>query len=135
MNTMVRVSSNALFTILNGPLGPVRAVAFHPSRQLLCTGGDDYKIKVWGEVPVMCSSRLRQLNFRKTSDRKIGSVSLLYMATWITSEQFSFIMKCRGLYALASESLALRSRPTTSYRSQLPTTKPFEFGTARLGTV
>ena len=30
-------------------LGPVRAVAFHPSRALLVTGGDDYKIKVWGE--------------------------------------------------------------------------------------
>lgn len=53
---MVWVSSNVLFIIPNGPLGPVRAVAFHPSRQLLCTGGDDYKIKVWGEVPAMCSS-------------------------------------------------------------------------------
>ena len=51
---MVCVSSNALFTNLNGSLGPVRAVAFHPSRQLLCTGGDDYKIKVWGEVPAIC---------------------------------------------------------------------------------
>lgn len=30
-------------------VGPVRAVAFHPSRPLLVTGGDDYKIKVWGE--------------------------------------------------------------------------------------
>lgn len=29
--------------------GPVRAVAIHPSRPLLVTGGDDYKIKVWGE--------------------------------------------------------------------------------------
>jgi len=52
---MVRVSSNALFTNLNYSLGPVRAVAFHPSRQLLCTGGDDYKIKVWGEVPAIRS--------------------------------------------------------------------------------
>lgn len=31
-------------------IGPVRAVAFHPSRALLVTGGDDYKIKVWGEL-------------------------------------------------------------------------------------
>lgn len=54
MSTMVRTSSNAFFTNLNGSLGPVRAVAFHPSRQLLCTGGDDYKIKVWGEVPAIC---------------------------------------------------------------------------------
>lgn len=29
--------------------GPVRGVAIHPSRALLATGGDDYKIKVWGE--------------------------------------------------------------------------------------
>jgi coatomer subunit alpha len=28
--------------------GPVRGVAFHPSRPLLVTGGDDYKIKIWG---------------------------------------------------------------------------------------
>jgi coatomer protein complex subunit alpha (xenin) len=34
--------------------GPVRAVAIHPSRPLLVTGGDDYKIKVWGES--MCLS-------------------------------------------------------------------------------
>lgn len=30
-------------------VGPVRAVAIHPSRALLVSGGDDYKIKVWGE--------------------------------------------------------------------------------------
>ena len=30
--------------------GPVRGVAIHPSRALLVTGGDDYKIKVWGEL-------------------------------------------------------------------------------------
>lgn len=29
-------------------LGPVRGVAFHPSRPLLVTGGDDYKIRIWG---------------------------------------------------------------------------------------
>lgn len=31
--------------------GPVRAVAMHPSRALLATGGDDYKIKVWDIRP------------------------------------------------------------------------------------
>ena len=31
-------------------LGPVRAVAIHPTRPLLVSGGDDYKIKVWGEL-------------------------------------------------------------------------------------
>ena len=30
-------------------IGPVRGVAFHPIRALLATGGDDYKIKVWGK--------------------------------------------------------------------------------------
>jgi hypothetical protein len=30
-------------------IGPVRGVAIHPSRALLATGGDDYKIKVWGK--------------------------------------------------------------------------------------
>ena len=34
--------------------GPVRGVAFHPSRPLLVTGGDDYKIKVWGKT--LCKS-------------------------------------------------------------------------------
>ena len=32
-------------------IGPVRAVAIHPTRPLLVSGGDDYKIKVWG---VLC---------------------------------------------------------------------------------
>jgi coatomer protein complex subunit alpha (xenin) len=31
--------------------GPVRGVAIHPSRPLLVTGGDDYKIKVWDIKP------------------------------------------------------------------------------------
>ncbi|KAF9010173.1 coatomer subunit alpha-2 [Cyathus striatus] len=31
--------------------GPVRGVAFHPTRALLATGGDDYKIKVWDIRP------------------------------------------------------------------------------------
>ena len=34
-------------------LGPVRAVAIHPTRALLVTGGDDYKIKVWGTCLVL----------------------------------------------------------------------------------
>ncbi len=33
-----------------GILGPVRAVAIHPTRPLLVSGGDDYKIKVWGAL-------------------------------------------------------------------------------------
>lgn len=40
------VVTDAMLTPL---AGPVRAVAIHPTRALLATGGDDYKIKVWGE--------------------------------------------------------------------------------------
>lgn len=39
--------------------GPVRGVHLHPTRPLLVTGGDDYKIKVWGAD--VRSSRRRQL--------------------------------------------------------------------------
>ena len=31
-------------------VGPVRGVNFHLTRPLLVTGGDDYKVKVWGNV-------------------------------------------------------------------------------------
>lgn len=34
-------------------VGPVRAVHLHPTRPLLATGGDDYKVKVWGECDVL----------------------------------------------------------------------------------
>jgi hypothetical protein len=60
--------------------GPVRAVAIHPSRPLLVTGGDDYKIKVWGELmrlpfkPTSCS-------FPQTFGHKIENAFLLYMDT------------------------------------------------------
>ena len=37
-----------MFHGINFYLGPVRAIAIHPTRALLATGGDDYKIKVWG---------------------------------------------------------------------------------------
>lgn len=30
--------------------GPVRGVHFHLTRPLLVTGGDDYKVKVWGAL-------------------------------------------------------------------------------------
>lgn len=36
--------------------GPVRAVAIHPTRALLATGGDDYKIKVWGKYRLIYKS-------------------------------------------------------------------------------
>ena len=47
----MKVTDYPLFWHLNADFyeGPVRAVAIHPSRPLLVTGGDDYKIKVWGE--------------------------------------------------------------------------------------
>lgn len=30
--------------------GPVRGIDFHPTQPLFCSGGDDYKIKVWKRV-------------------------------------------------------------------------------------
>ena len=41
--------SATVFFVLIFLVGPVRGVAIHPSRALLVTGGDDYKIKVWGK--------------------------------------------------------------------------------------
>lgn len=35
-------------SVVDSHQGPVRAIAIHPTRALLATGGDDYKIKVWG---------------------------------------------------------------------------------------
>ena len=77
------------------PPGPVRAVAFHPSRALLATGGDDYKIKVWGAY---CSN----LSFlaphsSKTSGLQIAAASSPSMVTLTTFGPFSSIMRCLGL--------------------------------------
>ena len=50
MNMRVGHRPSYLYPLdINLDIGPVRAVAIHPSRALLATGGDDYKIKVWGE--------------------------------------------------------------------------------------
>ena len=49
----------------NFSIGPVRGVAIHPSRALLATGGDDYKIKVWGEDITFHSGRAIQLVFNQ----------------------------------------------------------------------
>jgi WD40 repeat protein len=58
--------------------GPVRAVAIHPSRPLLVTGADDYKIKVWGES--MCfPSKPARLHYSQTFDLKIENAFLPYM--------------------------------------------------------
>ena len=48
----MKVTHYAFLSFLSADLneGPVRAVAIHPSRPLLVTGGDDYKIKVWGKL-------------------------------------------------------------------------------------
>ena len=37
-----------IYDLADGTVGPVRGVAIHPTRALLATGGDDYKIRVWG---------------------------------------------------------------------------------------
>lgn len=33
--------------ILVNIAGPVRGISFHSTQPLFCSGGDDYKIKVW----------------------------------------------------------------------------------------
>lgn len=45
--------------------GPVRGVAIHPTRPLLVTGGDDYKIKVWGKyIPALdCPKLIYSIHF------------------------------------------------------------------------
>lgn len=63
----IRVSSHRLS-------GPVRGVAVHPSRALLVTGGDDYKIKVWG-----------------TWSLRVPSLMLMNIVRPETSEQEVFI--------------------------------------------
>lgn len=58
---MVRMRIQVLTRVMEitfvGVLGPVRAVAIHPTRPLLVTGGDDYKVKVWGEIFSTANSR------------------------------------------------------------------------------
>lgn len=46
---MPYVEIHAYRVVLCPYTGPVRGVAFHPFRDLLVTGGDDYKVRVWGE--------------------------------------------------------------------------------------
>jgi coatomer subunit alpha len=48
--------------------GPVRGVAIHPTRPLLVTGGDDYKIKVWGECIVCVVGICRSSTARNSTD-------------------------------------------------------------------
>ena len=50
--------------------GPVRGVAIHPSRALLATGGDDYKIKVWGESDFQLSALSKFLMYHRSSTSK-----------------------------------------------------------------
>lgn len=111
--------------------GPVRGVAFHPSRPLLVTGGDDYKIKVWGES--ICGDDLQTLSLYtlfQTFDPKIDDACSLSTAIWITSERFSSITKCHGLFVLLPNSFSIHSTDRC-FSSSLPlTTRPSEYGTA-----
>jgi WD40 repeat protein len=34
--------------------GPVRGICFHPTQPIFCSGGDDYKIKVWNYKQRKC---------------------------------------------------------------------------------
>jgi len=46
-------------------LGPVRGICFHPTQPIFCSGGDDYKIKVWNYKQRKCLFTLtgRKLSF------------------------------------------------------------------------
>lgn len=35
-------------------IGPVRGICFHPTQPIFCSGGDDYKIKVWNYKQRKC---------------------------------------------------------------------------------
>lgn len=80
-------------------LGPVRAVAFHPSRPLLVTGGDDYKIKVWGQSDLLIfdsSSIEEQATPLQTYGLRADVVCLLFTVIWTTSEPFNSITSSLG---------------------------------------
>ncbi|KAJ7841099.1 hypothetical protein B0H14DRAFT_2360402, partial [Mycena olivaceomarginata] len=58
--------------------GPVRGVNLHLSRAQLVTGGDDYKIGVWGQSVCLCA--VHDLTVcRYTTARTISS----YLRLWI----------------------------------------------------
>lgn len=54
--------------------GPVRAVAIHPTRALLASGGDDYKIKVWGEQDYTNARVLHLMQDRSAASKQTLSV-------------------------------------------------------------
>jgi hypothetical protein len=56
------------------PTGPVRAVAIHPSRALLATGGGDYKIKVWGRLIYLITVNLHLIYTRSTTSKQALSI-------------------------------------------------------------
>ena len=58
--------------------GPVRGVHIHPSRPLLVTGGDDYKVKVWGMSCLGIAMRML-LTLRRYSPSKS---SLSFHTPW-----------------------------------------------------
>lgn len=74
-------------------LGPVRGVNFHPSRPLLVTGSDDYKVKVW----VCSSSLVAVFALDLNGDSSHGAVYSHCMAIRTISRLFNSIIKCLGL--------------------------------------
>lgn len=81
---------------MNLQIGPVRAVAIHPSRALLVTGGDDYKIKVWGEK-LLLLALVSPSDVLQIYDLRIDDVFSHCMVIWTTSGLCNFTMKCPGL--------------------------------------
>ncbi len=79
-------------------IGPVRAVNFHPSRPLLVTGGDDYKIKVWGQSILRFRRQHRRVyRWTQIFGHKVDVAYLLSMVIWTMYEPSCFTTRCRGL--------------------------------------
>jgi len=82
--------------------GPVRGVAFHPTRDLLVTGGDDYKVRVWGtHTPKSFGEKLILVRTSlQTRKYRIASVSSLFMAIWTMFARANSTTRCPGLCAI-----------------------------------
>jgi hypothetical protein len=77
--------------------GPVRGVVIHPSRALLVTGGDDYKIRVRGQPPKLSGMVLSADIRLQIFDLRTAVVFLRCTDICITFALSNFTMRCLGL--------------------------------------
>ena len=111
--------------------GPVRAVNFHPSRPLLATGGDDYKIKVWGKHPYSSPG----LSLNLYSDIRPQNRRCLYTLhghlDYVRTVQFHHEMP----WIVGSPPSLTKNLSNLPSRYLLPMIKQSESGIAHLETV